>query len=171
MGLDGKRLLISGELRADRGQLELERDRVPKLGEDVVVAGQTRPTLKEKNALPVHLNIDLDLGSNLEVHMQGLEGKLTGRVNLSTTKDGELRAYGKLSTLNATFFAYGQRLQVDPGILIFDGPLDNPALQVTAWRRNQAVEAGVQVSGTAKAPREAVLARRRCTHAELRVRS
>ncbi|HEX9432939.1 MAG TPA: translocation/assembly module TamB domain-containing protein [Burkholderiales bacterium] len=152
-GFDGKRLLLSGELRADRGKLELERERVPKLGEDVVVAGQTRPSLKDKNALPVHLNIDLDLGSNLEVHVQGLEGKLTGRVTLSTTKDGELRAYGKLTTVNATFFAYGQRLQVDPGILIFDGPIDNPALQVTAWRRNQAVEAGVQVSGTVRAPR------------------
>ena len=32
-------------------------------------------------------------------------------------------------------------------------PLDNPTLQITAWRRNQAVEAGVQVSGTALAPR------------------
>jgi translocation and assembly module TamB len=42
---------------------------------------------------------------------------------------------------------------VDPGIVIFDGPIDNPALQITAWRRNQAVEAGVQLSGTVRAPR------------------
>jgi len=66
-----------------------------------------------------------------------------GRINFKTSKEGELRAYGRLETLNATYFAYGQRLQVDPGILIFDGPLDNPALQITAWRRNQAVEAEI----------------------------
>jgi translocation and assembly module TamB len=84
--------------------------------------------------------------------MQGLEGKLGGRVNLTTTKEGELRAFGRLQTLNATFFAYGQKLQVDPGVVIFDGPLDNPALQITAWRRNLAVEAGVQISGTVRAP-------------------
>ena len=84
---------------------------------------------------------------------EGLEGKLTGHLRLATTQDGELRAYGRLQTVNASFFAYGQRLQVDPGMLIFDGPLDNPSLQITAWRRNQAVEAGVQVTGTARAPR------------------
>jgi len=38
-------------------------------------------------------------------------------------------------------------------VLIFDGPIDNPALQITAWRRNQAVEAGVQLTGTVRAPR------------------
>src|SRR5260221_1436827 len=135
----------------------MERDRIPKLGDDVVIVGQPRDApLKEKGALPVDLNIDLELGSNLTVHAQGLEGKLTGRINFKTSKEGELRAYGRLETLNATYFAYGQRLQVDPGILIFDGPLDNPALQITAWRRNQAVERGVQLPGTGAAPRRAI---------------
>src|SRR5207237_540912 len=106
----------------------------------------------EQLPLPVQLNVDLDLGSNLSVRMQGLEGRLTGRINVVTSKEGELRSYGKLTTVNATFYAYGQKLQVDPGVLIFDGPIENPALQVTAWRRNQAVEAGVQLSGTMRAP-------------------
>jgi len=150
---DGKRFAFSGELRVDRGHIEYETQRVPKLGDDVVIAGEKRPAPQARSALPVDLNVDLELGSNLTIAMHGLEGKLGGRVNLATTKDGELRAYGRLQTLNATFYAYGQKLQVDPGIVIFDGPLDNPALQITAWRRNQAVEAGVQISGTVRAPR------------------
>ncbi|HEY5896175.1 MAG TPA: translocation/assembly module TamB domain-containing protein, partial [Burkholderiales bacterium] len=152
-GFDGKRLTLSGELRAERGHLEIERERIPKLGDDVVIAGQPRSVAKQKTVVPVQLNVDLDLGSNLSVRMQGLEGKLGGRVNVKTTADGELRAYGRLQTVNATYFAYGQQLQVDPGVLIFDGPINNPALQITAWRRNQAVEAGVQISGTVRAPR------------------
>ena len=151
-GFDGKRFSLSGELRAERGHFELERERIPKLGEDVVISGEPHATPQEKAPLPVQLNVDLDLGSNLSVRMQGLEGKLTGRINVVTSKEGELRAYGKLTTVNATFYAYGQKLQVDPGVLIFDGPIENPALQVTAWRRNQAVEAGVQLSGTMRAP-------------------
>ena len=79
-------------------------------------------------------------------------GKVAGLVDLSTTKDGELRAHGRLYAVNATFLAYGQTLQVDPGVVIFDGPIDNPSLQITAWRRNQAVEAGVEVTGTARTP-------------------
>ena len=151
-GFDGKRFALSGELRADRGHFELERERIPKLGDDVVVSGEARTSAQDKTPLPLDLNVDLDLGSNLSVRVQGLEGKLTGRINVQTSKEGELRAYGKLTAVNATFYAYGQKLQVDPGVLIFDGPLDNPALQVTAWRRNQAVEAGVQLSGTMRAP-------------------
>ncbi|HWI36653.1 MAG TPA: translocation/assembly module TamB domain-containing protein [Burkholderiales bacterium] len=150
---DGQRLAFSGELRVERGHIQYDTQRVPKLGDDVVVAGEKRPTARARSALPVDLNLDLDLGSNLTIAMQGLEGKLGGRVNVSTTKEGELRLYGRLQTLNATFYAYGQKLQVDPGIVIFDGPPDNPALQITAWRRNQAVEAGVQISGTVRAPR------------------
>jgi translocation and assembly module TamB len=149
---EGK-LSVAGELRADRGFLDLEQDRLPKLGEDVVVAGQPRAPAKARARLPLSLDLALDLGERLEVRGHGLEGRLAGRIELQTTRDGELRAYGRVQTVNATFFAYGQRLQVDPGIAVFDGPLDNPSLQMTAWRRNQAVEAGVQVSGTARNPR------------------
>ena len=150
---DGKKLALSGDLRADRGRIELARERLPKLGDDVRVVGGEHPAARQRGPIPVALDVHLDLGDNLEVRAQGLEGKLTGHVDFATTDDGELRAWGKVQTLNATFFAYGQKLQVDPGILVFDGPLDNPSLQVTAWRRNLAVEAGVQVSGTVRAPR------------------
>ena len=152
-GFDGKRLRLAGALRADRGYLELQAERLPELGSDVVVVGQPTAAQGDEVRLPMALDLDIDLGDDLEIFGRGLEGKLAGRLRLQTTRQGELRAYGRLHTVNATFLAYGQRLQVDPGVLIFDGPIDNPSLQITAWRRNQAVEAGVQVTGTAQAPR------------------
>ncbi|OAI51190.1 hypothetical protein AYO46_08460 [Betaproteobacteria bacterium SCGC AG-212-J23] len=154
---DGKKLALSGDLRADRGLIEVARERLPKLGDDIRVVGGERPAARERGPLPVALDVHLDLGDNLEIRAQGLEGKLTGHIDFATTEEGELRAWGKVQTLNATFYAYGQKLQVDPGILVFDGPIDNPSLQVTAWRRNMAVEAGVQVSGTVRAPRVQVV--------------
>jgi translocation and assembly module TamB len=148
-----KRIALSGALRAERGYLELEQERLPKLGDDVIVVGQQRAPAKERARVPVALDVQLDLGDQLEVRGFGLEGKLAGQLQIETTKEGELRAYGRIHSVNATFFAYGNRLQVDPGVAIFDGPLDNPALQMTAWRRNQLVEAGVQVTGNARSPR------------------
>ena len=103
--------------------------------------------------LPISLDIELDLGQNLSIDAEGLEGRLTGQLRFVGTEDGELRAYGRLQMVNATFLAFGQRLEISPGVLVFDGPLGNPGLQVTAWRRKQAVEAGVQVSGTVRVPR------------------
>jgi translocation and assembly module TamB len=151
--VEEKRVALTGELRADRGYLELEQERLPKLGDDVIIVGQSRAGPKQRTRIPLALEIQLDLGNQLEVRGYGLEGKLTGKLQIETTKDGELRAYGRIQTLNATFFAYGNRLQVDPGVAIFDGPIDNPSLQMTAWRRNQQVEVGVQVSGSARNPR------------------
>jgi translocation and assembly module TamB len=148
-----KRLSLSGSLRADRGYFELDRGRMPQLGEDVVIVGEKPAGPREAAKVPVALDLQLDLGDDLQVRGFGLEGKIKGKLQVETTKDGELRAYGRIETLNATFYAYGQSLQVDPGVIIFDGPLDNPSLQITAWRRKQQVEVGVQVSGNAKTPR------------------
>src|SRR5688572_3136543 len=148
---DGKRAALKGDLRADQGHFEFERT-LPTLGDDVVVAGREPPRPKGSMKLPLALELRLDFGADLTVRGFGFDGKLTGLVDVATTKDGELRAFGRLQAVNATFLAYGQRLDVDPGVVIFDGPIDNPSLQITAWRRNQAVEAGVQISGTVRTP-------------------
>jgi translocation and assembly module TamB len=152
---DGERVSLTGDLYADRGHFEFARERLPELGDDVVVLGDSklqRSADKAKTKLPLALDLRLHLGDNLVVRGYGFDGKVSGLVDLATNKEGELRAYGRVHAVNATFDAYGQRLQVDPGVLVFDGPIDNPTLQITAWRRNQAVEAGVQLTGTARAP-------------------
>jgi translocation and assembly module TamB len=152
---DGERASLAGELRADRGHFEFTADRLPTLGDDVVIVGaKTPPTAKPRTStrLPLGLDLQLDMGEQLVVRGYGYDGKVAGRLEVATSKEGELRAYGRLNAVDATFLAYGQRLDVDPGVLIFDGPIDNPSLQITAWRRHQAVEAGVQMTGTARAP-------------------
>jgi translocation and assembly module TamB len=47
---------------------------------------------------------------------------------------------------------FGQKLDIDRGRLLFDGPVDNPALDEVALRKNLAVEAGIELSGTIKVP-------------------
>jgi translocation and assembly module TamB len=50
------------------------------------------------------------------------------------------------------YTAFGQRLTVERGILTFSGPIDNPGVNALAMRKNQAVEAGVAVTGTLRNP-------------------
>jgi translocation and assembly module TamB len=64
-----------------------------------------------------------------------------------------LRAKGTIRTVNGSYYAFGQRLTIERGRLIFDGPIDNPALDIVALRKNLAVEAGVEVTGTVRVPR------------------
>ncbi|MDH4093535.1 MAG: translocation/assembly module TamB domain-containing protein [Betaproteobacteria bacterium] len=153
VAFDGKRVLLTGELRADRGYLLIADDSLPRPGEDVVIVGQAPKPEPGGPTVPLALDVQLDLGADLAIESQTMVGKLAGRLRVANAEDGRLRVYGRLRAVNAIFYAYGQRLLVDPGELIFDGPLDDPALAITAWRRNQAVEAGVQISGNLKAPR------------------
>jgi len=45
--------------------------------------------------------------------------EVTGRLHLTTIKEGELRAAGRVEAVDAIFRAYGQQLVVDPGVLVF----------------------------------------------------
>ena len=73
------------------------------------------------------------------------------KVNSDTA--GNIKALGTIETTNGNFYAYGQKLVIERGRLYFDGAIDNPGLDILALRKNQAVEAGVEVSGTVKTPR------------------
>ena len=74
-------------------------------------------------------------------------------MKVTTGPTGALRGRGTIRTVFGTYYAFGQKLTIDRGRLIFDGPLEDPALDVVALRKNLAVEAGVELSGTVKVPR------------------
>ncbi len=63
------------------------------------------------------------------------------------------RITGEIRTENGRYRAWSQVLNVETGLIRFNGPYDNPSLDILALRPNIAVKAGVQVTGSAKAPR------------------
>jgi translocation and assembly module TamB len=67
-------------------------------------------------------------------------------------KNATPRLTGELRTVNGTYRAYGQRLNIESGTLRFGGAYDNPALDILALRPNLQQVVGVQISGTAQLP-------------------
>jgi len=63
---------------------------------------------------------------------------------------------GSVRVAEGRYAAYGQQLAIERGVLLFDGPLDNPKLDILAVRKNQRVVAGVAITGTALSPRTAL---------------
>jgi translocation and assembly module TamB len=55
--------------------------------------------------------------------------------------------------VDGTYRAYRQRLNIDRGVLIFNGPIENPQLDIEATRPNLDVRVGVAVTGTVLVPR------------------
>ena len=153
MVLANGKVTLSGSLRADEGRIVHEFDPTATLGDDVIVKGwdRTPPDAMRTADVPLAVDINLDFGDKLTFAGRGLEAGLRGEVRVRNGPGG-FTGRGQLYTVNGTYFAYGQKLSIDPGRLIFDGPLDNPALDITALRRNQQVEAGVKVTGTVRVP-------------------
>jgi translocation and assembly module TamB len=152
--IENQRLALTGNVAIVEGHLEYEASPTGELASDIVVKGRT-PASRRAGAvreLPLALNVDVDLGRALTFTGEGIDTGLAGRVRITTSAAGTLIGRGTIRAVNGTYFAFGQKLTIDRGRLIFDGPLDNPALDVVALRKNLAVEAGVALTGTVKVP-------------------
>jgi len=119
---------------------------------DVVVR---RPGVKPAEAatapLAVNVAVQGNLGQRFYIEGAGLQARLAGAVHISG-RPSALRAEGSVNTADGVFSNYGQRLRIERGIVTFQGPIDNPSLNVLAVRTGLPVEVGVAISGTAQRP-------------------
>ncbi|MDR2452579.1 MAG: translocation/assembly module TamB domain-containing protein [Candidatus Accumulibacter sp.] len=142
---------VSGEIGVDAGYWQLAPAGMPRLSDDVLLKNPGRP---ERDG--TRLNLDLELKANLGRHFlfrgAGLRTWLDGDVRLSAQGRDLPRAAGAIRLRDGRFDAYGQQLDIERGFLTFHGLLDDPALDVRAMRKGLAVEAGVEVGGTARRP-------------------
>lgn len=102
----------------------------------------------------VHSEIKVTIGDDVRVEAFGLQGKLAGGVG-TTVRTGEIPiGRGELSVVDGRYEAYGQKLEISKGELLFEGsPLDDPGLDIEARRKIETVTVGLNVRGTLQAPR------------------
>lgn len=151
-----KELLVTGALTADAGWIGALATPLPSVSEDVVVVRAAQPPVaaeEEAPREPIRLDLKLSAGDRLYFQGRGLDTRLAGEIHLTGTPGAGLRASGTIRTVGGTYDGYGQKLTIERGVLTFQGPLDNPRLNVLALRKGRPVEAGVEVLGTTSRPR------------------
>jgi translocation and assembly module TamB len=153
LSFENRLATLRGALTADQGRVELRADTAPRLDDDVVVAGADTDDTAGAPKVRAALALELDLGRDFLITGRGLEAALVGAVALRRNGDTPLVANGRIEAAKGTYSAYGQRLTIERGNLVFAGPVDNPGLDIRALRKNLRVEAGVEVSGTVRNPR------------------
>lgn len=141
-----------GKLAVDAGYWQLAPGGTPRLSDDVIVKrpGSEKPAASLRPKL--ELDISTELGRNFLFNGAGLSSRLAGNIRITAHGRDLPRASGTIRARNGRFEAYGQKLEIERGILSFNGLLDNPGLDVRAMRKGLAVEPGVQISGTAQRP-------------------
>ena len=159
---------LRGQLTTDRATILLPEASAPRLGSDVVVrsaaidqakAEQARrasqTAARAQTAKPPDIALTVNLGQDFALQGHGITTRLTGELDIRSgaVAGAPPRVTGEITTVQGRYRAWGQMLDVETGLLRFNGPYDNPALDILALRPNISVRAGVQVSGTAQAPR------------------
>lgn len=165
--LEGKAAAFTGALRVDQASILLPDESTPQLGDDVIVrssggeaAGKKAPAetsasgnTDDKNGRSLKLAVQLDLGDNFRIQGKGLDTRVRGKLALNAEAVDALRLTGTVTTVGGQYRAYGQRLDVEQGLLRFTGAVDNPTLDILAIRPNLTQRVGVQILGTALLPR------------------
>jgi translocation and assembly module TamB len=152
-GADG--LLATGAFKADAGWIGALDTPLPSPSEDIVVIRASQPAAQEeqKGKEPIRLDVRFDLGDRVWFQGRGLDTRLSGDLRIVGEAGSTLRAQGTIRTAYGTYEGYGQKLTIERGVLIFNGPIDNPQLNVLALRKGLPVEAGVEILGTTTRPR------------------
>lgn len=153
IGFKDEILNITGKIMTDIGFIKQPEGGMPSLADDIVVIDEKTDVEPGSQAQKINLDMTLDLGERFFLRASGLEGRLAGQLHLHSEPDQLLKAVGTIATRNTRFEAYGQRLQVRRGVVNFDGPLDNPGLNILAVRSGLSVEAGVEITGTVRQPK------------------
>ncbi|HET8869511.1 MAG TPA: translocation/assembly module TamB domain-containing protein, partial [Aquabacterium sp.] len=159
-------IALNGKVRVDEGLFDFSRSDAPSIGEDVNVlngpgqtpddsaAGATSGAGKRK----LTADVDIDLGDKLHLRGRGLDTDLAGNLKF-TTPNNRPSLQGTVKTVKGTYVAYGQKLDIEHGFIVFGGPIENPRLDILAMRRQSPmaassdVKVGVKIAGTAQDPR------------------
>jgi translocation and assembly module TamB len=152
---------VTGELMIDEGLVDFSQGDAPRLAEDVQVlraqpsrsaSAPSRRVAKVPTRQPPVIQVTVNLGEKLHLRGRGLETRLHGNLQLTTT-EGALQVNGKVNAEEGTYRAYAQKLNIDRGVVSFNGDASNPRLDIEATRPNTDIRVGVTITGSAKAPR------------------
>ncbi|MDZ7804773.1 translocation/assembly module TamB domain-containing protein [Thiohalophilus sp.] len=149
--LQGRNINISGEVHVPFARLQpKDVTTAARVSEDVVIVGGEEHV---EEPWQITTRVRVTLGDRVSLYGFGFDGRLGGDL-LLTDSPGELTtAIGEINVVEGRYTAYGQRLTVEHGRLLYTGgPVSNPGLDLRAIRQVNNVTAGIRVRGSLNQP-------------------
>lgn len=144
---------VGGNLTVPRADIEIREIPVEAvaISDDVVVLGEEDIRV---TATRVSGAVRLRLGDQVRIKALGLDSGLSGELLVHRQQDRAMSAEGRITLVNGSFAAQGQKLSIQKGELTFTGPLDDPIVDVRAVRiidtLDGTVTAGIHLHGRAQ---------------------
>ncbi|GGY86633.1 hypothetical protein GCM10011613_34740 [Cellvibrio zantedeschiae] len=157
---DAINLTGSTEIPWARAALKTLPSSATRVSSDVVVIEneQQLATAGAKKSIPFFTNIILYFGDDVRFKGFGLDTQLLGKVNVLKEENRQTFVTGFVAVGKGNYKAYGQDLVIERGRLIFQGPYDNPGLDIRATRLLDEGMAGLEIGGTLQHPKSSVFA-------------
>jgi len=155
----------STEIPWARAVLKALPSSATRVSDDVVIVQSTDDYTgqgQQKNHIPFYTNVILYFGDDVHFNGFGLDGRLSGKINVFKEENRQMLTTGFVAVNNGVYKAYGQELSIERGRLIFQGPYENPGLDIRAVRTieddviSQGVKAGLDIAGTLQHPKSTV---------------
>lgn len=126
---------------------------------DVVIVDEQSLQDGQEEQLKILTNLNLSLGDDVRFNGFGLNSKLAGKINLLKETQRQFFTSGFVSVVDGSYKAYGQTLTIERGRLLFQGPYENPGLEIRASRTIRDADntkVGLDISGTLQKPKATV---------------
>lgn len=160
-----KGLFLDGSLLVDDGLIEIQGSSAPSLPSDIQVinarelAEDTAAPDDDASILRIKSQLEVDLGSKLRVTGRGVDARLGGQLKVGGYLPDSPLLTGALRLVEGSYSAYGQNLKITKGLVRFNGPVDNPALDIEAKRPFLPVDVGISVTGQVANPQITLISR------------
>lgn len=151
--IEGRRITASGKVEVPYAKIQPTdlRNAVRSSADEIIVGEKAQDPTKR---FQVVTDIELKLADRVSIDTSGLTGRLVGNLRVRSGQDEMTRGQGELLVEEGKYVAYGRKLDIQRGRLIFTGgPVGNPGVDIRAVKQFPEVVAGVNVRGTLLQPR------------------
>jgi translocation and assembly module TamB len=152
--IDARQMEVTGDVTVPSARIQpAQLSGAVRASGDARYVGET--AAEAAGRFVVNSNVRIAMGDDVRVDTFGLQGRIAGGVTTSVRTGGDAPSgRGELSVVEGRYEAYGQKLAITRGRLLFDAsPLEDPGLDIEARREIDAITVGLNVRGTLQAPR------------------
>ncbi len=128
-------LNILGKIDIPEAKFNIQDDNEVKLPNDIIISNYYDENKSNFMVLGPKTSLTINLLDDITIGMQKISSKIRGSILLNVNNDNQMLATGTIETYNGSFSAYGQKLDIARGKLIYDkDPLDSPWINIEATR-------------------------------------
>ncbi|MEX1669249.1 translocation/assembly module TamB domain-containing protein [Zhongshania guokunii] len=151
IGIAPELIKIRGSLKIPKGKFVLKslpEQATSVSADEIIISSNEQASIGA--GTPIDTLISITLDDSFEFSGYGFSTRLGGKLRVAQKSQSAVQAFGSLSLYDGIYKAYGQDLSIQRGLLLFQGPVDNPGLNISAVREVKTYTVGINIGGFAQ---------------------